>query len=311
MKKIYLVTVLVVLSALFFACGGSQVPAEETREGEGDAVEAVITNGLGDWNIAEIWIDASDGAWSENRITEPLEPGDDFTVVLDEAGTYDIMIIDEDGDSYTVWGVEIDETGYSWEVTLDDLDTGSEGDVEVTIENGLGSYDLWYGYCSSTSADSWGEDRFGSEIIAPGESMSFSVASGDSYDFMVEDADGDTYVLYDQPIDADGFVWEVQLSDMDNTASVAAEGDAPITITNGLGDWAIWYVYGDPSDSGWGDDRLGSDVLEPGEEFTFYVPAGDTYDFKVEDEDGDVYSIWGIEVDESGFNWEVTLSDLD
>jgi len=307
MKNTYLLTALVVLSALFFACGSSQPPVAETPDET--KIDVAFTNGLGSWNIDEIWIDASDGPWSENRITEPLEPGVEFSLSLDEAGTYDIQVIDEDGDTYTLWGVEIGADGFAWEVTLEDLDYGTGADVEVTIENGLGSWDLWYGYCTSSSNDGWGEDRFGSEILAPGESISFMVPSGDWYDFMVEDVDGDTYVLYDQWIDAEGFVWEVQLSDMDNSA--AAEGNAPITIYNGLGDWSIWYVYGDPSDGAWGDDRLGSSVLEPGEEFTFYVAAGDTYDFKVEDEDGDTYTLWGIDVAENGYYWEVTLNDMD
>ncbi|MCK5785594.1 MAG: hypothetical protein KAH54_03440 [Candidatus Sabulitectum sp.] len=86
---------------------------------------------------------------------------------------------------------------------------------------------------------------------------------------------------------------------------------APVTIENDLGSWTIWYVYGDPSDSPWGDDRLGSDLLDPGETLTFYVPAGDYYDFKCVDEDDDVYTIWEVWVDEDGFYWSVDLSDMD
>jgi hypothetical protein len=50
-----------------------------------------------------------------------MEPGDDVTISV-PAGTYDIKVVDEDGDSYTLWGVEIGAEGYQWAVTLADID---------------------------------------------------------------------------------------------------------------------------------------------------------------------------------------------
>lgn len=311
MKKLHMLLALFVLPVLFMACGEGEPADERTDEGgDGETIEVVIVNGLESWDIEEIMIDPSDGPWSENRIDEVLEPGDEITIELDEENTYDIMITDEDGDTYTLWLVDIDEDGYEWEVTLDDLDWATE-EVTITVENGLGSWDIWYLYGCTSDADDWGEDQLGSEILAPGESATFTVQSGDWYDFLAEDEDGDTYVILDEYIDGD-FTWVVDFDYMDNTfrLDAAAEGDAPVTIYNDLGDWTIWYVYCDPTDAPWGDDRLGSELLHPGEEFTFYVPAG-SYDIQVEDEDGDTYTLWGVDIDESGYYWEVTLSDLD
>jgi hypothetical protein len=62
-----------------------------------------------------------------------------------------------------------------------------------------------------------------------------------------------------------------------------------VTIYNDLGDWGIWYIQCDPTTSAWGDDRLGSEILAPGDEFTFYVAPG-AYDIRCEDEDGDTYT---------------------
>ena len=311
MKRLHLFLALAVLPVLFFACGGSDAPVADAPE---PVVEVTIINELDGWNIEEIMIDPSDAAWGDNRIDEPLRDGEEVTIVLDGANTYDIMIIDEDGDSYTLWGVEIDADGYEWAVTLDDGDWNTDGvETTVTINNELGGWTLWYGYCSLSSDDNWGDDRFGSELLEPGESISFEVMSGDYYDFKCIDEDDDEYILWDVYVGVDGFVWNVVLDDMDNSSAspAGAEGEAAITIYNGLGDWTIWYVYGSPSDGAWGEDRLGSELLEPGEEFTFFVPAGDTYDFKVEDGDGDTYTLWGIDVDEDGFYWEVELSDMD
>jgi uncharacterized cupredoxin-like copper-binding protein len=309
MKKLHLILALVALPVLFVACGG-QTPAP-VNEDAGDAIEVTIVNGLGSWNINEVWVDASDGPWTENRLTGTIEPGEEFTVELTEAGTYDIQVIDEDGDTYTMWLVDVDENGYEWEVTLDDLDWATE-EVTITVENGLGSWDIWYIYGCTSDSDDWGFNQLESDVLAPGESTTFTVQSGDWYDFMAEDEDGDTYVILDQYIDGD-FTWEVNFDYMDNSFALGAgaEGDAPVTIYNGLGDWTIWYIYCDPTSSDWGEDRLGSELLNPGEEYTFYVPAGDTYDIQVEDEDGDTYTLWGEYIDEAGIYWEVTLSDLD
>jgi|GEM_PF-336703 len=87
-------------------------------------------------------------------------------------------------------------------------------------------------------------------------------------------------------------------------------GSAPVTIVNGLGSWDIYFVYVDPSSAPWGDDRLGSDILLPGDEITVWVNPG-TYDIQVEDEDGDTYTKWEVAVGADGYEWEVTLADLD
>ncbi|MCK5785651.1 MAG: hypothetical protein KAH54_03725 [Candidatus Sabulitectum sp.] len=315
MKKIYLLMALMAFPVLFLACGSGEAPAtDEPEEVEETEIEVVISNGLGSWDIAEIWVDPSDGAWTDNLIDEILAPGEEFTVVLEEAGSYNLWITDEDGDTYTRYGVEINQRGYEWEVTLEDMDDWGTDEVTVTIENDLGDWIIWYAYCSPSSDSEWGEDRLGTELLEQGESVSFEVMSGDYYDFMVEDEDGDVYTLLDEWVDEDGFLWVVDLSDMDNTFESEIEGsggDATVTIHNGLGDWTIWYVYGDPSDGPWGEDRLGSELLEPGEEMSFRVHSGQDYDFKVEDGTGDTYTRWNVFVDTDGYYWEVTLSDLD
>ncbi len=311
LKKFNLVFALLALPVLFLACGSGEAPANDaTEEVEDVTVEATIVNGLEDYEIAEIWIDPSDGSWSENLITENLLPGEEFTVTLDEPGSYDLWVTDEDGDTYTKYNIEIDESDYEWEVVLEDGDWNVP-ETTVTITNGLGDWTIYFAYCDYSSSDSWSEDRLGSEVLEPGESISFTVDANDNYDFKCIDEDDDEYFMWDVWVGEDGFEWNVQLSDMDTSVEEPQEGDVPITIHNGLGDWTIWYVYGDPSDGPQGEDRLGTELIEPGEEFTFYVPAGSTYDLRVEDEDSDTYTLRGIEIAEDGYYWEVELSDMD
>ena len=106
MKKIVTVLALLLTATLISGCSGN-VPVK-------------ITNDLGAWNIEEVLIDLSENPWGENLLTETLTPGDDETFMV-APGTYDIMLIDEDGDEYTRWEVEIGSGGYDWAVTLEDM----------------------------------------------------------------------------------------------------------------------------------------------------------------------------------------------
>jgi len=108
MKKLSLLLAVALVTTVVSGCGGR--------------VSVKITNDLGAWNIEEIYIDpAEDANWSDNRISDAVEPGDDTTISV-VAGTYDIMIVDEDGDSYTRWDIEIGSEGYDWAITLSDID---------------------------------------------------------------------------------------------------------------------------------------------------------------------------------------------
>lgn len=90
----------------------------------------------------------------------------------------------------------------------------------------------------------------------------------------------------------------------------SGDGDGFIEITNGLGGWTIWYVYVDPTDAPWGEDRLGGDLLYPGDVLTVYVDPG-SYDIQAEDEDGDTYTLWNVNIGADGYAWDVTLADMD
>ena len=108
MKRLLAVLAAVSALTLLAGCGTGSVPVK-------------ITNDLGAWNIEEVYIDPSDEAWGENLLSDIMEPGDDKTFNV-PADTYDIRVVDEDGDSYTLWGIEVGAEGYDWEVTLADID---------------------------------------------------------------------------------------------------------------------------------------------------------------------------------------------
>jgi len=89
-----------------------------------DPVRVTIVNGLEHWNIEYVYIsDIEEEDWGRNSLPSNviLTPGDSIEIAV-EAGTFDIQIVDEDGDTYTRWGQEVPEQGYRWEVRLGELD---------------------------------------------------------------------------------------------------------------------------------------------------------------------------------------------
>jgi hypothetical protein len=83
-----------------------------------------IVNKLESRNIEYVYISSStEDEWGLNSIPDykVLLPGEsvDVTVVPD---TFDIQVVDQNGDTYTKWELEIGENGYLWEVTPSDID---------------------------------------------------------------------------------------------------------------------------------------------------------------------------------------------
>ena len=191
----------------------------------------------------------------------------------------------------------------------------SAGTVEII--NDTGGYDIYWIYISASSNDSWGGDWLDeSEILPSGSSVAFSVPNGE-YDIRLVDEDDDEYIRYGATING-YYEWYVSLDDLveyymnGGSNGDTVYGNAPVTVYNDTGGYDIWYIYCNPSDySDWGEDRLGSDILYDGYEYTFYVDGGDYYDIQCEDEDGDTYTFWEIWIDSDGVYLPVDLGDLD
>ena len=212
--------------AMIAGCGQQEQEAQVTEQ---EALpEITIVNGLEAWNIYAIMIDPSDSPWGEDKLGEDeiLAPGESFTLEVAE-GSWDIMVTDEDLDTYTLWQVEIGPEGYVWNVTLEDIDTAwdeeefgeqlildtGEGTAPVVITNNLDGWDIYFVYVSPPESD-WGDDWLGMDILAQDDEITVWVDPG-IYDIQVEDEDSDTYTLWDVEIGEDGYYWSVTLEDID------------------------------------------------------------------------------------------------
>jgi hypothetical protein len=158
-----------------------------------------------------------------------------------------------------------------------------------------------------TPSGGWSTNQIESSL-RPGVSRSFMALPG-VIDVMATDNLGRTYMLSDATLTEEGLVWEVT-PDTRAIADSPWAGDCAVTITNDLGAWSITKVYCSPSDaSEWGDSWITSPI-PASESVTISVEPG-TYDIRVEDNDGDTYTRWRVEITRQGFNWSPTLEDLD
>lgn len=274
-------------------------------------VPITITNSLGDYDIAQIYI----------YPTTQISRGEDLQVadlVSGESaifqflpGTYNILVIDQDDDSYFFENVTVPKEGLVKEITLDDLNWEhvhvGTGHYPITITNNLVDYDLWWLYVDATGNE-FSTEYMDSNIIFPDETITVWIEPG-TYDVQVIDDTDFTYTYEGVAVsETAGATLAVKPEDIDTVRPIAVP--ATVTVMNGLGSWDIMYLYIDKSDEPWGEDRLGASILEPGNSFDVEITTG-TWDMKAEDVDGDTYTIWQQEIGPEGFVWEVTLDQID
>jgi len=93
-----------------------------------------------------------------------------------------------------------------------------------------------------------------------------------------------------------------------------SDDDCYVEIMNSTGYTVIYLYIADSSDSSWGDDVLGNDVMMDGEVSAGYVTpnSGSVYDISAEDEDGYTYEVYGFDYCSDGEDlfYELTQDDL-
>lgn len=195
----------------------------------------------------------------------------------------------------------------------------SQNGPAIRILNNTG-YTVEYIYVSQTASDNWYEDILGDKVLPDGESVTvnlpYPLDVTNRYDIRIVDEDEDNYTKWDVLVNADSRI-EFTLSDIDEDSSTDDSEDTDalpkVSIGNNTG-YAIYYAYISTTASGsWGDDLLGDDIIEDGEDVSVRLPyelnVVNRYDIKLVDEDYDSYTKWNVLITPD--SWiEFTLADL-
>jgi hypothetical protein len=181
----------------------------------GTTAPVTIQNGLGGWSIHYVQL-SRPGAkgWSDDMLgpTEIIRPGASRVFQV-QPGPAGIRVTDSDGDTYTLRDIEIPEEGFTWEVTLDQMDSvrGSTpdpgGDCPVTVMNSLNVTveDL---RIYRTGEEPGRDNLLESPGLPPGDEFILWVEQG-SFDMTAVDGMGRTLAAYNCPVDVNGFFWEI------------------------------------------------------------------------------------------------------
>jgi len=225
-----------------------------------------------------------------------LTPGATLTVTTGSGG---FPALDVNGTSYTGY-ITVNEDGTA------DGSSGQAGSGPATLVNSSG-YNMWSGYISLSTDDSWGSDVFGSSTCSNGETIELRfTGDGSTYDIKLYSSQLGNYWIFPEVTIGDGAILTLLVDssgypvmNVDGTpyvgyvttnesgaadgssGTVSGGGSAPsggtaghinsaghyevdLTLYN-VGSTDVWYFRcSSVTDTSWGSDHLGSNVLNAG-----------------------------------------------
>ena len=200
-----------------------QILCYEVTNQSGSSINIVNKTG---YTIYYIYLSPSDSdRWGADRLgSNVLRNGNSFTVssLSLNNNLYDIRLIDEDDDTYTLRNVRLNPN-QTIEFTIGNLDirpsTASNNSNLPTIRiiNRTG-YTVYYVYVSPNNSDYWEEDVLGSDVLRNGQSVTvrlpYPLSIRNRYDIRIIDLDGDTYTKWNVQITTNSSI-EFTIRDID------------------------------------------------------------------------------------------------
>jgi hypothetical protein len=195
-------------------CVSAALLAAGTGCGRGGAAIEVL-NDLGAYDIMDIYVYPDTTLIrGSNLLPGPLLPGGTFAAEV-QPGIYNVVAVDEDGDSYHYGGLMVGNAGYSVRVSLDDMNMGvihsGSGSTPIVIHNNMQSNSIYYAY-ATMAAPAWGDDVLRMTVMLPDEDLIIWVVPG-TWSLKLEDQDGGIYIREDVDVSAGGYDWAVTESD--------------------------------------------------------------------------------------------------
>ena len=195
--KIALLALLVSgLAALPFASHAQKKGAKVTIENKSD------------WDLDHLYIaPVNTTKWGPDQFGDAnVQHGESFTITNIPCDTYDIKLVDEDGDECVIEDVDLCKTNNVWTITNKMLQKVKA--AKVTIEN-KSDWDLHHFYLTPVDRVSWGPDQFGDHVVKHGESFTLTNIACDLYDIKLVDEDGDECIVEDVDLCKTNNVWTI------------------------------------------------------------------------------------------------------
>lgn len=151
------------------------------------------------FDIYQIFLSPShESYWGPDQLgDEVLEPGYEFTLSGIPCGSYDLKLVDEDGDGCVIEGDYLCGDAGQWILTDEEL-LDCQGFRTTTASATLAnqsSYDIYALFISPSRSNNWGPDQLGDQILETGYSFTFSGLPCDHYDIKLVDEDRDVCIL--------------------------------------------------------------------------------------------------------------------
>ena len=211
---------------------GNQVfPGELQMQGGGNTPQAGTISVTVQNNTSDsLWYgyisDVNDTQWGDDLFgSSTCSAGATLTMAVPEAsgGVYDVRIDDSGHEpTWQFYGVPLSngatitlnadhtlsaggQTYQAANVATSDTAPAGGGGVQNGVfvanftVNNVGSSTVMYLYCSSSTSNTWGDDRLGASTISGGSSHNFSIDgidTGSSFDICFRDSDGNRWSCY-------------------------------------------------------------------------------------------------------------------
>lgn len=157
------------------------------------------------WDIHYIYLSpSSQRTWGPDQLRpdQILAAGTSLILTGIDCGTYDVKMVDEDGDECVVQEIELCGKE-AWRI--DDrellscqgyLPAGGSGGGTISLLN-RSRWEIHYVYLSASSQRDWGPDRLGDSILYPGQDLELYDMPCGTYDVRLIDEDSDVCELYE------------------------------------------------------------------------------------------------------------------